>query len=125
MEPRPVSGRQEFISDTKTPHSMLLYPKTRRRNFASGDSRTLTVRAEKKSGTTASVQIDTSQSGKRNSFEATATHILPYDTVAKKRTPNKRGSSDILDTSKAEVYRFGTKAGIGKTGVHLRYQNPP
>ena len=72
-----------------------------------------------------SIQIDTSPSGKRNSFEATATHILPYDTVAKKRTPNKRGSSDILDTSKAEVYRFGTKAGIGKTGVHLRYQNPP
>ena len=70
----------------------------------------------------ASVQINTSPPGKRNSFESTDTHILPYDPVAKKITSNKRGSSEISDTSKVEVYSFGTKAGIGNTGVHLRYQ---
>ena len=74
---------------------------------------------------TTSVQIDTSTLGNRNSFEATATHILPYDTVSKKRTSNKRGSSDISDTSKVEVSSFGTKAGIGKTGCYIQYQKPP
>ena len=72
-----------------------------------------------------SAQIDTIPSGKRKSFESTATHVLPYVPVANKRTPNKRGSSDISDTSKVELSSFGTKAGIGKTGVHLRYHNSP
>ena len=45
--------------------------------------------------------------------------------MAKKITSNKRGFSEILYTSKVEVSSFGTKAGIGKTGVHLQYHNPP
>ena len=65
--------------------------------------------------TIASVQIDTSPLGKRNSFESTANHLLPYDPVAKKITPNKWESSEISDTSNVEVSSFGTKAGIGKT----------
>ena len=72
-----------------------------------------------------SVHIDTSKLGKRKKFEATATHILTYDPVSKKRTSNKRGSSGISDTSKVEVSSFGTKAVIRKTGVHLRYHKTP
>ena len=63
----------------------------------------------------ASVQIDTFPLGKRNRFEAKATHLLPYEPVTKKRTPINRGYSEISDTSKVEVSRFGTKAGIRKT----------
>ena len=59
LVPRPVLGRQEFISDTTSPHSMLLYPSTRRRNYVSGDSITLTARAAQK-GRTTSAQIETS-----------------------------------------------------------------
>ena len=73
----------------------------------------------------ASVKIYMNPSGKRNIFEETATHILPYDPVSKKITSNKQGSSDISDISKVELSSFGTKAGIGKTEVHLRYHNPP
>ena len=73
----------------------------------------------------ASVQTNTSPSGKRNRFEATATHIFPCDPVVKKITSNKRGYSDIAETKKVEVYSFGTKASIGKTGVHFQYHNPP
>ena len=57
--PRPVSGRQEFTSDTSSPQSMLIYPKTMRRNFVSGNSITITSRAVKKGGTS-SAQIETS-----------------------------------------------------------------
>ena len=74
--------------------------------------------------TTASVQIDTGPSGKRNVFEATATHLLPYDPVSNKSTSNKQRSSEISDTSKVKVSRFGTKNGIRKTLVHLQYHNP-
>ena len=73
----------------------------------------------------ASVQINKSPSGKRNSFEAIANHIIPYDPVSNKRTSNKQGYSEISYTSKVEVSSFGTKAGIGKTGVNLRYHKPP
>jgi hypothetical protein len=53
-----------------------------------------------------------------------ASYILPYDPVAKKR--NAGGKRDhqatISDLEGAEVSAgFGTKQGIGKTGVHLRY----
>ena len=73
----------------------------------------------------ASVQINTGQLVKRNSFESTDTYLLPYDPVAKKRTYNKKGSTEISDTSKVEVYSFGTNTSIRKTGVHLRYHKPP
>jgi hypothetical protein len=71
----------------------------------------------------ASIKLDTTPvTGKRNDFELAATHLLPYDPVAKKRTgTNKRGAGDISDTTGADVSSFGAKEGIGKTGVHLRY----
>ena len=72
-----------------------------------------------------SVHIETSPSGKKYIFEATDTHLLPYDPLAKKITSNKRRSSEISDTSKVEVSSFGTKDGIGKTGVYHQYHNPP
>ena len=72
-----------------------------------------------------SVQINTITSGKRNIFEEKVTHLLLYDPVTNKRTSNKKRSSEIPKTSKVEVSSFGTKGGIGKTGVHLQYHKPP
>jgi hypothetical protein len=71
----------------------------------------------------ASIKLDTTPiTGKRNDFELAATHLLPYDPVAKKRTGNhKRGAGDISDATGADISSFGAKEGIGKTGVHLRY----
>jgi hypothetical protein len=71
----------------------------------------------------ASIKLDTTPvTGKRNDFELAATHLLPYDPVAKKRTgSHKRGAGDISDTTGADISSFGTKEGIGKSGVHLRY----
>ena len=73
----------------------------------------------------ASVHIYMIPSGKRNSFEATDTHLLLYDPISKKIISNKRGSSEISDKSKVEVSSFGNNAGIGKTGVHLQYHKTP
>jgi len=74
----------------------------------------------------ASVKTDNAPDGLRNNFEATAAHLLPYDPVAKKRQASgKRGAAQIsgLDTDKDGTTGSATthKAGIGKTGVHLRY----
>ena len=69
----------------------------------------------------ASIKTDNGLEGMRNNFEATAAHLLPYDSVAKKRSSGqKRGSaqiSSVMDTSNATA---GIPS-IGKTGVHLRY----
>ena len=72
----------------------------------------------------ASIKTDTGPEGMRNDFEASAAHLLQYDPVAKKRAAvgAKRGSAEISDVSEqVEVAGFGTKPGIGKTGVHFRY----
>ena len=71
----------------------------------------------------ASVQLDTGANGLRNDFEATATHLLPYDPVAKKRSAshNKRGTAEISDATGIEISSFAAKEGIGSSGVHLRY----
>ena len=74
----------------------------------------------------ASIKTDQGEAGLRNDFEASATHLLPYDPVQKKRSErakDKSGTVNISDTSSttADVYAFGSKRGIGKTGVHLRY----
>ena len=70
----------------------------------------------------ANILDDTGPEGKRNNFEAAVAYLLPKDPVVKKRavTAQKRGAADISETT-ADVSAFGTKAGIGKTGVHLRY----
>jgi hypothetical protein len=73
----------------------------------------------------ASVKLDTAPiTGKRNNFEAAASHLLLYNPVAKKRTSGqKRGSGEISEPT-GEILSFGTKEGIGHTGVHLRYHKP-
>ena len=69
----------------------------------------------------ASIKTDNGPEGMRNNFEATASHLLPYDPVAKKRSNGqKRGSaqiSSVMDPSPTPT----KKPSIGKTGVHLRY----
>ncbi len=82
----------------------------------------------------ASINISTDVNGLRNDFEASATHLLPYDPVQKKRADHagtKRGAAEISDVSgddaahvNANASAFGAKKGIGKTGVHLRYHSP-
>ena len=69
----------------------------------------------------ASIKTDNGLEGRRNNFEATAAHLLPYDPVAKKKSSGqKRGSaqiSSVMDTSNPTM----KKPSIGKTGVHLHY----
>ena len=61
--------------------------------------------------------------GKRNDFELAVAYILPKDPVARKRdTANKRGAGEISELT-VNVSGFGDKAGIGKTGVHLRWHS--
>jgi hypothetical protein len=74
----------------------------------------------------ASIKTDQAPNGRRNDFEAAATHLLPYDPVQKKRVDqagSKRGSADISDTTgeDANISSFGTKKGTGSSGVSLRY----
>ncbi len=72
----------------------------------------------------ASIRTDTGPTGKRNDFEATAAHLLPYCPVAKKRQSNKRPHGFISDVAgvQADAANAGVpKASIGKTGVHLRF----
>lgn len=73
----------------------------------------------------ASIRTDTSKDGMRSNFESSASHLLPYDPVAKKLlTGNKRASAEISETVGAEISSVGTKQSIGRTGVHLRYHTP-
>jgi hypothetical protein len=75
----------------------------------------------------ASIRTDDGPTGKRNNFEAAATHLLPYDPVAKKRlSGNKRGAETISTVTGVmdDVQISSTTGGkpaIGQTGVHLRY----
>lgn len=71
----------------------------------------------------AQVDTDDGPNGKRNNFEATASYLLPYDPVAKKRQAGaKRENEANVSQATAEVSSgFGSKPGIGKSGVHLRY----
>jgi hypothetical protein len=71
--------------------------------------------------------IKTDQVGLPNDFEGTASFLLPYDPVQKKRNDHgtKRGPADISDATSKEAYAnvsfFGTKKGNGFGGVPLRY----
>ena len=74
----------------------------------------------------ASIKTNQADNGMRNSFEAPATHLLPYDPVQKKRVDQaggKRGSADISDATGEEtnVSSFGTKKGTRASGVSPRY----
>jgi hypothetical protein len=69
----------------------------------------------------ANINDDTGPNGKRGDFEAAVAYLLPKDPVVKrKQDSSKRSVGEISDTT-ADVSGFGTKEGIGKTGVHLRY----
>ena len=50
-----------------------------------------------------------------NNFEATASFILPHDPVSRKRNLAKRPQAEI------SAANLGLKAGIGETGVALRF----
>jgi hypothetical protein len=72
----------------------------------------------------ASVRTDDGPNGKRNDFEAAATHLLPYDPVAKKRlSGTKRGAriistvSNMTEEDQTPI-TTGGKPAVGKKGVH-------
>ena len=73
----------------------------------------------------ASIRTNDRPDGMRNDFEQSAAHLLPYDPVARKHAAGsgKRGSAEVLAVSfeTTDVAAFGTKPGIGKSGVHFRY----
>jgi hypothetical protein len=69
----------------------------------------------------AAVKTDDKPAGKRNNFEKMASYIVPYDPVNKKcQTGSGQLTSNISATEEVSS-TFGSKVGIGKTGVHLRY----
>ena len=72
----------------------------------------------------ANIEEDNGPNGKRNNFENAVAYILPKDPVLKRKSneSNKRTQAQISDTN---ATGFGTKSGIGKTGVHLRWHDKP
>lgn len=71
---------------------------------------------------------DVPPNGKMHNFEATASYLLPYDPVAKKRTTQgtKRGAVAISDTTvdtevDVSAATGSKKPAIGKTGVEFRF----
>jgi hypothetical protein len=80
----------------------------------------------------AQVRTDTDpETGRMNDFEATASYLLPYDPVSKKRVAgSKRG--DISDTtgmeaaiSSSSAFKSSSKVTNGKTGVEFRFYKGP
>ena len=77
----------------------------------------------------AQVRADKAANGLSNVFEKAATHLQPYDPVAKKRnSSNKRGLADISDAkgdeAKVGAASASNKKAIGKTGVEFRFYQP-
>ena len=73
--------------------------------------------------TMASIRTDDGPDGMRNDFEQSVAHLLPYDPVAKKHAAgSSKRSAEVLAVSykATDVAAFGTKPGIGKSGVHFR-----
>lgn len=67
----------------------------------------------------ASIKMDqTPDSDLSNNFEAAAAHLLPCNPVLKKRAERVGNKGDSVASA------FGSKKGIEKTGVHLRYHEP-
>ena len=71
----------------------------------------------------ANIEDDTGLTRKIIFFKSVVAYLLHKEPVVKRSTTNKRGVTDILNMA-AEVSSFGTKADIGKKGVHLRYHKP-
>ena len=72
----------------------------------------------------ANIEEDNGPNGKRNNFENAVAYILPKDPVLQRKSneSNKRTQAQISDTNATS---FGTKSGMGKTGVHLRWHDKP
>ena len=66
------------------------------------------------------IEEDNGDTGKRNNFENAVAYILPKKTVLKRRSTknNTISQAQISDTN---ATGFGSKTGIRKTGVHLRW----
>jgi hypothetical protein len=70
----------------------------------------------------AAVRMVDKPTEKRNYFEKMATYIVPYDPVSKKRqTGEGRQVSNVSGVDGEVPSGFGSKQGIGKTGIHLWY----
>ena len=74
--------------------------------------------------TMSNIEEDNGYTGKRNNFENAVAYIPPKDPVLKISSTenNKRTQAQILDT---KATGFGSKTGIVKTGVHLRWHGKP
>lgn len=73
---------------------------------------------------------DQAPHGKMHNFENTASYLLPYDPVAKKRSAGtKRGVAAISEVTAEEEAQVSASSGskkpaIGKTGVEFRFYKP-
>ena len=72
----------------------------------------------------ANIEEDNGIAGKRNDFELAVAYVLPKDPVLKQQSNkyNKRSQSHISDTN---ATGFGSKNGVGTSGVHLRWNAKP
>jgi hypothetical protein len=63
----------------------------------------------------ASVRADNGPQGMRNNFETTASHLLPYDPVARKQIATHKRDNLLISGVEGEVSAFNMtkKPGIG------------
>jgi hypothetical protein len=81
----------------------------------------------------AQVRTDSEAEGKMNDFEATASYLLQYDPVSKKRAAGtKRGLSAISEVTGEDSADISSvsqggrpKTSVGKSGVEFRYYKSP
>jgi hypothetical protein len=75
----------------------------------------------------ASVRTDNGPQGVRNNFETTASHLLPYDPVARKRIATSKRDNLLISDVESEVSAFNMtkKPGIGNSGVIFRSSKKP
>jgi hypothetical protein len=73
------------------------------------------------------VRTDNGPQGMRNNFEITASHLLPFDLVARKRIATHKRDNLLISGVESEVSAFNMtkKLDIGKTGVHFRFHKKP
>ena len=69
----------------------------------------------------AAIRQDDGEDGMRHDFERAVAKLLPVDPVARRRTSRKRDAASISDVDASEATVSVAKAGIGRTGVHLRW----
>jgi len=73
----------------------------------------------------ANIEDDNGLNNKREDFVKAAVHMLPKDSVPKKRNvATKHTAADICDSTVSQTASGGGKQGIGATRLHLRYYKP-